>query len=151
MSTSDEFFMSLALEETRVAELEGEVPIGCVIEAGGEVIARGHNRPIAENDPTAHAEIMALREAGRHRKNYRFPDATLYVTIEPCVMCMGAILQARIKRVVYGAADPKAGAVNSLFHLGNDSRLNHELEVTRGVLEEPCRRLMKEFFARKRD
>ncbi|MBZ5554174.1 MAG: tRNA adenosine(34) deaminase TadA [Acidobacteriia bacterium] len=147
---SDDFFMALALEEARNAAKEGEVPVGCVIEMGGRVISGAHNRPITLNDPTAHAEILALREACRRLGNYRLNGATLYVTIEPCSMCVGGILQARIRRLVYGAADEKAGAVDSLFHLATDPRLNHQVEVTRGVREESCRALMKNFFAGKR-
>jgi tRNA(adenine34) deaminase len=149
-NATDDFFMALALEEAKYAQEEGEVPIGCIIELGGRVIAGAHNRPIALQDATAHAEIQALRLAGKHLGNYRLTGATLYVTIEPCAMCAGAMLQARIRRLVYGACDPKAGAIDSLFKLGNDSRLNHQLEVTSGILEEPCRLLMKEFFAKKR-
>ncbi|MFI5176431.1 MAG: tRNA adenosine(34) deaminase TadA [Terriglobia bacterium] len=147
---SDDFFMALALEEARAAREEGEVPVGCVIELRGHVIAGAHNRPIALEDATAHAEILALREAGHRLGNYRLNEATLYVTIEPCSMCVGGILLARIRRLVYGAADEKAGAVDSLFHLAGDRRLNHQVEVTRGVLKESCRTLMKDFFAGKR-
>jgi tRNA(adenine34) deaminase len=147
---SDDFFMALALEEARLARGEREVPIGCVIELGGQVVSGAHNRPIALKDPTAHAEILALREACRRLGNYRLNGASLYVTIEPCPMCVGGILQARIRRLVYGAADEKAGAVDSLFHLASDPRLNHQVEVIRGVREESCRALMKSFFAGKR-
>jgi tRNA(adenine34) deaminase len=147
---SDDFFMALALEEARDAAEEGEVPIGCVIERGGQVISGAHNRPIALKDATAHAEILALREACRRLGNYRLNEATLYVTIEPCSMCVGGILQARIRRLVYGATDDKAGAVDSVFHLANDPRLNHQVEVIRGVREESCRSLIKNFFAGKR-
>jgi tRNA(adenine34) deaminase len=146
----DNFFMGLAIEEAQIAEREGEVPIGCVIAWQGRVIAGAHNRPIALEDATAHAEILALREAGPRLGNYRLNEATLYVTIEPCAMCVGGILQARLKRLVYGAADEKAGAVDSLFHLADDSRLNHQVEVARGVRAESCRGLMKRFFAGKR-
>ncbi len=148
--SADNFFMALAVEEARRAEREGEVPIGCVIECGGRVIAGAHNRPIGLHDATAHAEILALREAGLKLENYRLSEATLYVTIEPCAMCVGAMLHGRIKRLVYGAPDEKGGAVESLFHLANDSRLNHQIEVSRGVLEERCSALMKTFFAGKR-
>lgn len=147
---NDEFFMALAIEEAKRAQGEGEVPIGCVIECGGCVIVGAHNRPIGLRDATAHAEILALREGCQRVGNYRLGDATVYVTIEPCPMCAGAMLQARIKRLVYGAADAKAGAVDSLFNLTNDARLNHQIEVTRGILEENCRALMKNFFAAKR-
>lgn len=146
----DEFFMALAIEEARQAEREREVPVGCVIVVDGRVVAGGHNRPITLHDPSAHAEILALREAGRRLGNYRLCGATLYVTIEPCAMCVGAMLQARVRRLVYGAADPKAGAIDSVFQVGNDPRLNHQMEVTRAVLEEKCGGLLKGFFAKKR-
>ncbi len=149
-ASSDEIFMSWALDEARLAESEGEVPVGCVIEMGGKVIAAAHNRPIGLHDPTAHAEILTLREAARLVQNYRLPEATLYVTIEPCAMCVGAMLHARVKRLVYGAADAKAGAVTSVFQLATDERLNHRIEVTGGVLEERCRAAIQNFFAQKR-
>ncbi|MDD5544245.1 MAG: tRNA adenosine(34) deaminase TadA [Acidobacteriia bacterium] len=142
--------MSLAIEEAREAEREGEVPIGCVVVVESRVIAGAHNRPIALKDPCAHAEILALRQAGRRLENYRLTEAAVYVTIEPCVMCVGAMINARIKRLVYGAPDSKAGAIESLFRLGSDDRMNHQLEVTSCVLEEGCRALMKDFFASRR-
>src|SRR5437667_393888 len=115
----DEQFMRLALEEADAAEREGEVPVGAVVVCGDEVVARGHNRNIAERDPTAHAEIIALREAARHCGNHRLPECSLYVTIEPCAMCAGAIVQARLARLIYGCDDPKAGAVRSLFRIAD--------------------------------
>lgn len=146
----DEFFMSLAIEEARQGELEGEVPVGCVVECGGRVVAGAHNQPITLHDATAHAEILALRDACHRTENYRLSDATLYVTIEPCAMCAGAMIQARIKRVVYGAADRKAGALDSVFHLTADGKMNHPMEVAPGILEDQCRKLLQEFFAKRR-
>jgi len=148
--SDDEEFMGLALEEARCAAADGEVPIGAVVVLDGRVIGRGHNRPIGAADPTAHAEILALREAAGEIKNYRLPRAVLYVTVEPCPMCCGAALQARLARVVYGAPDPKAGAARSLYRLLEDSRLNHEATVTGGVRSEECAALITEFFRARR-
>jgi tRNA(adenine34) deaminase len=145
-----ETLMRAALAEARRGADEGEVPVGAVVAIGDRLIAAAHNRPIALNDPTAHAEVLALREAGRALGNYRMPDATLYVTVEPCVMCCGAIVNARLARVVFGAADPKAGAVESLYRLLGDARLNHEVAVTAGVLAEECAALLREFFMTRR-
>ena len=142
--------MRIALEEARKAGEEGEVPIGAILVSEGEVIGRGRNRPIALSDPTAHAEIQALREGGRRVGNYRLPGSTLYVTLEPCIMCAGAILQARVGRLVFGNADPKGGAVSSLYSLLEDSRLNHRVEVTSGVLQAECRELLRRFFHERR-
>jgi tRNA(adenine34) deaminase len=124
--------------------------VGAVVVQDGRAISRGHNAPIARRDPTAHAEIVALREAGRAVGNYRLTDVTLYTTVEPCIMCCGAILNARVGRLVYGAADPKAGAVASLFHLLEDARLNHRVEVTAGVRAEECAKRLGEFFQARR-
>ena len=126
------------------------MPVGAVVVYEGAVIARAHNAPITLNDPTAHAEILALREAGRKLGNYRLTGATLYVTVEPCPMCCGALLQARVARVVYGAADPKAGAVESLYRLLDDARLNHRVETVGGVLASACGALLREFFEARR-
>jgi tRNA(adenine34) deaminase len=143
--------MGLALEAAREGLAAGEVPVGAVlVEAAGEILARAFNRPIGLHDPTAHAEILALREGARRRGNYRLPGASLYVTIEPCIMCLGAMIQARIRGLVFGAPDPKGGACVSLYHLPEDSRLNHRLEVTGGVREAECRALMQEFFKARR-
>lgn len=142
--------MRAALDEARRGLLDGEVPVGAVVVADGAIVARAHNAPIALSDPTAHAEVLALREAGRKTGNYRLTGATLYVTVEPCPMCCGAALQARIARVVYGAADPKAGAVESLYRLLDDARFNHRVEVVGGVLGGECAALLKEFFDTKR-
>jgi len=151
MTKTHEQFMRLALREAARAARAGEVPVGAVlVDAGGEVIARGFNRPIAGRDPTAHAEIVTLRRAARRIGNYRIPRTTLYVTVEPCAMCAGAILHARVERVVYGAADPKGGAVRTLFRLLEDPRLNHRVEVVAGVLEAESRELLQRFFRSRR-
>jgi len=142
--------MRAALDEARRGLLDGEVPVGAVVVADGAIVARAHNAPIALSDPTAHAEVLALREAGRKTGNYRLTGATLYVTVEPCPMCCGAALQARVARVVYGAADPKAGAVESLYRLLDDSRLSHRVEAVGGVLGGECAALLTEFFETKR-
>lgn len=150
MPTPDLHFMQLALEQARLAERAGEVPIGAVLVANGQVLAAAGNRTITDCDPTAHAEIVVLRAAARLRGNYRLTDATLYVTLEPCAMCAGAIVQARLARVVYGADDPKGGAVRTVFKILNDRRLNHELEITGGVLAEESARLLQTFFQARR-
>ena len=142
--------MREALAEARRALAAGEVPVGAVVVNAGEVIGRGHNRPIGLSDPTAHAEIQALREAALKVGNYRLPGATLYVTVEPCPMCCGATLLARLGRVVYGAPDPKSGGAVSLYRLLDDPRLNHRARVEGGVLGEECRELLTAFFETKR-
>ena len=142
--------MRIALEEAGKAGEEGEVPIGAVLVSEGEVIGKGRNRPIALCDPSAHAEILALREGAAGVKNYRLPDSTLYVTLEPCIMCTGAVLQTRVRRLVFGAEDPKGGAVSSLYALLEDGRLNHRVEVTSGVLREECREFLQRFFRERR-
>lgn len=142
--------MRLALELAREARALDEVPVGAVLVSDGEVIGRGHNRSVSSNDPTAHAEIEALRQAARKAGNYRLPGATLYVTIEPCAMCVGAMIHARIARLVFGAREPRAGAVLSRESLADKTWLNHRIEIAEGVLAEDCGALMREFFARKR-
>lgn len=142
----DKFWMNFALAEARRAVQSGEVPIGAVIVLNNELIGRGHNQPISRCDPTAHAEILALRETAQRLKNYRLTGATMYVTIEPCAMCAGAIVNARIKRLVYGAAEPRQGAVSSVFQICTNSSLNHQVEVIAGVQEEECKALMQAFF-----
>ena len=142
--------MRLALEEAQGAGEEGEVPVGAILVFGGKVIGRGRNRPIALSDPTAHAEILAIRQGANLTGNYRLPGATLFVTVEPCPMCAGALIQARVKRLVYGAEDPKAGGVRSLYFLLEDERLNHRVEVTAGVLLEECREVLRRFFQERR-
>jgi tRNA(adenine34) deaminase len=147
---NDRDFMAIALEEARLAGQKGEVPVGAVVVAGDRVAGRGHNCPIALNDPTAHAEIVAMRAAAAALSAYRLTGATLYVTIEPCVMCIGATINARIARVVYGARDEKAGALGSVYDIGRDGRLNHRLEVVGGIMERECGELMREFFRARR-
>jgi tRNA(adenine34) deaminase len=145
----DAAFMRLALEQAALAQARGEVPVGAVVVRHGQVVGRGHNQPIAANDPTAHAEILALREAARSLASYRLVGASLYATVEPCLMCVGAIVHARVARVVYGVADPKGGAVRSL--LDPDALpLNHRFEAASGVLEAECRELLQEFFRQRR-
>lgn len=143
--------MSLALLEARAALDAGEVPVGAIVVIDGEVAGRGHNQPIARRDPTAHAEILALREAATATGNYRLSGATLFATIEPCAMCAGALVHARVERLVYGAADPRAGAVSSVFQLCSSSALNHQMEIAAGVLEEECRNLIQSFFRGRRE
>lgn len=139
-------WMAQAIELARRAGNAGEVPIGAVVVLDGKCIGEGWNRPIAANDPSAHAEIEALRAAGAHEHNYRLPGATMYVTIEPCAMCAGAIVNARIAGLVYGAIDPRAGGVDTIFQICTSSSLNHQVEVTSGVMAEECRNLMQQFF-----
>ena len=142
--------MRLALEEAELAQREGEVPVGAVVVCEGEVVGSGHNRNIADRDPTAHAEIVALRDAARRAGNHRLPLCSLYVTIEPCAMCAGAMVQARLARLVYGCDDPRAGAVRSLYQLADDPRLNHRAEVLGGVLARECAEKIRAFFQQKR-
>ena len=147
--TPDERWMRQALLEARRALLAGEVPIGAVLVRGEALLARGFNRPIGTSDPTAHAEVVALREAARLEGNYRVPGSTLYVTLEPCLMCVGALLHARVERVVYGGSEPKFGAVRSLLD-ASALRTNHRFEAQAGVLEAECLKLVKDFFTSKR-
>lgn len=143
--------MEVALAEARLAAARGEVPIGAaLVDSTGVIVARNGNRTIELCDPGAHAEMLVLREAGRIFGNYRLSGSTLYVTLEPCVMCAGALVHARVSRLVYGADDPKAGGVVSLFRVGQDARLNHRLEVEGGLLAEECATLLKEFFRQRR-
>jgi tRNA(Arg) A34 adenosine deaminase TadA len=146
----DERWMRAALAEARRGAIEQEVPVGAVVERDGRMVARAHNRPLHTHDPAAHAEILALRRAGRRLGNYRLNGCTLYVTIEPCAMCAGAIVQARVDRVVFGARDPKAGAAGSALKVLNHPKLNHQVEVASGVLKEECAALMREFFQARR-
>ena len=146
-----ETFMTLALDEAKKAGQIGEVPIGAVlVAANGEIISAACNRTIELADPTAHAEILALRQASAEIGNYRLLNTTLYVTVEPCIMCMGAIVHARVARLVFGAPDPKWGAAGSLYDISRDERLNHRVEVLKGVLGADCRSLMQNFFRAKR-
>jgi tRNA(adenine34) deaminase len=146
----DEPFMDLALAEAKKAEASGEVPVGAVIVADGVVIARGFNQPIGRNDPTAHAEITTIREACRKVGNYRLPHTTMYCTVEPCVMCAGAMIHARLERLVFGTPDPKAGSAGSIYNVLTDPRLNHRVEVVSGIRENECAGLLRNFFARRR-
>jgi len=146
----DEEFMRLALAEAEKALQAGEVPVGAVVVRGGEVIASAHNGPVGLKDPSAHAEILALRRAAAEEGNYRLAGTTLYVTIEPCLMCAGALIHARVSRLVFGATDPKGGAVVSLYGVLQDGRLNHRVEATGGVLREACSEILSRFFREKR-
>ena len=143
---ADEDFMHVALEQARLAWEAGEVPVGAVVVKDGEIVGRGFNAPISRHDPTAHAEVMALRAAAARVGNYRLNGCELFVTIEPCAMCAGALVLARIKRLVFGAFDPKAGACGSLYNLVRDKRLNHQVEVVTLVLKEECSALLQVFF-----
>jgi tRNA(adenine34) deaminase len=142
--------MQLALVEAQKARALGEVPVGAVLVSDNQVIATGHNQPISNNDPSAHAEVAALRAAGQNLSNYRLPNTTLYVTLEPCMMCCGAIMHARIARVVYGAADAKTGCVHSVLNLFDNPQLNHHTMVEGGVLAEECAQVLKDFFKERR-
>jgi tRNA(adenine34) deaminase len=146
----DEHFMRLALAQAELAKAAGEVPVGAVIVKDGVVIASGFNQPIGMHDPSAHAEMQALRSAGNQLQNYRLTDCTLYVTLEPCAMCAGAILHARLKRLVFGAIDPKTGVAGSVFNLFEQEKLNHHTVVTGGVLAEECSHMLSNFFAQRR-
>ena len=148
--TEDRELMARALEEARAALEHDDVPIGCVVARGDEVLARAHNARERDQDPTAHAEVLALRAAAAALGSWRLDGCTVYVTLEPCVMCAGAIVLARAERLVYGAPDPKAGAVRSLYNVADDSRLNHRVAVTTGVLEEESGELLRAYFSAKR-
>lgn len=150
MSLDDQQFMSVALDLAREAAAADEVPVGAVVVIDGAIIGRGFNQPILRHDPTAHAEIMALRDAAARLGNYRLPGSTLYVTLEPCVMCTGAIMHARVARVVFGARDLKTGAAGSVLDLYGESRLNHHADIKGGVLAEECGSLLSDFFAARR-
>ncbi len=145
-----ELWMREAIAEARKAESEGEVPVGAVVLLNEKIVGRGHNSPIRMKDPTAHAEIVALRHAAKSNMNYRLPGSILIVTIEPCIMCIGALIQARIEEVIYGAADPKTGAIKSQFQIEKWPQLNHTFQVTSGILEEECSAIMRDFFASRR-
>lgn len=148
---TDEEIMRRALLLAERAEAQGEVPVGAVLVLDGEILGEGWNRPIADKDPSAHAEILALRDAGRRVGNYRFPGSSLYVTLEPCVMCAGAVIQARVQEVLYGAADPKGGACGSVFDLlPSDGRFNHQTACHGGILASECGDLLRDFFRARR-
>ena len=146
----DEKWMSLALEQARKAEEEGEVPVGAILVKDGLLIAKAHNQPISTNDATAHAEIQLLRAAGKKLKNYRLTGTSLYVTLEPCAMCLGAIMHARVEHVVFGAYDPKTGVCGSSENLMDAKCFNHKINLVSGVLENECRQLLKKFFISRR-
>lgn len=151
MRMTDEYYMKLALEQAQKAGQMDEVPVGAVVVSGsGDIIGYGHNRPISACDPTSHAEMEAIRMAARAVKNYRLPDTSLYVTLEPCIMCMAAVVHARIKRVVFGADDPKWGGAGSIIDLAAGAGLNHEVEVRPGILREEASCILKNFFKNKR-
>lgn len=147
---NDEYFMREAISLARAAECLGEVPVGALVVRDGIIVGRGFNSPIGESDPTAHAEIAALRDAGRNLENYRLPGCELFVTLEPCAMCAGAILHARLARVIYGARDPKTGVHGSVVDLFAVDRLNHHTEVLGGVLADECSQMLSGFFAARR-
>lgn len=147
---ADEIFMREALAQAALAAQAGEVPVGAVVVLEGRIVARGFNQPIRSHDPTAHAEVVALRAAARFCGNYRLPDCELFVTLEPCTMCVGAMMHARLKRVVYGAAEPKTGACGSVIDLFARNELNHHTSVTGGVLQDECSGVLKAFFAERR-
>lgn len=146
----DAAFMSRALELARMAEAAGEVPVGAVIVRNGDIVGEGWNRPISTSDPTAHAEIVALRAAAQHLNTYRLLDTTLYVTLEPCAMCAGAMVHSRVRRLVYGATDPRAGAAGSIFNIVQHTALNHRIEVAGGVTADECGALLRSFFVARR-
>lgn len=150
MDDLDGQFMRRAIELAREAEVAGEVPVGAVIVRDGEILAEGFNRPISTHDPTAHAEMVALRAAAARLDNYRLLGTTLYVTLEPCVMCAGAMVHARVQRIVYAATDPRAGAAGSIFNVVHNPALNHRLEVTPGVLGDECATMLRNFFVARR-
>ncbi len=147
--TDDEKYMRQALAQAKLAGDRGEVPVGAVVLSGGKIVSRGYNRPLGLNDPTAHAEVVAIRKAGRKRRNYRLTGCDLYVTLEPCAMCLGAAVQARLRRVVFGALDTKSGAVRSVTRFPL-KEMNHRLEIKGGVLAEECGRILRDFFGTKR-
>lgn len=150
MSEAHSFFMSRALALAHEAEAAGEVPVGAVIVRDDVIVGEGWNRPISTNDPTAHAEIVALRAAAQNLGSYRLLDTTLYVTLEPCAMCAGAMVHSRVRRLVYAATDPRAGAAGSIFNIVQHSALNHRLEIVPGVMAEECGAVLRDFFAARR-
>jgi len=147
----DEKWMQIALNEAKLAMNENEIPVGAVLVKNGKVIAKTHNQPIKKNDPTAHAEIQLLRKAGEQQKNYRLIGSTIYVTLEPCTMCFGAMVHARIDRIVFGASDPKTGVCGSCMNLNEEKFFNHKISITGGVLEEESSELLRLFFKSRRD
>ena len=148
--SNDEKWMRIAIEEASLAMDKNEVPVGAVLVKNDTLIAQAHNKPITKNDPTAHAEIQLLRKAGEQQKNYRLPKSTLYVTLEPCTMCFGAMVHARIDRIVYGASDPKTGVCGSCINLNEENFFNHKISITSGILEKESSELLKLFFKSRR-
>jgi len=148
--SNDEKWMRIAIEEANLAMDKNEVPVGAVLVKNDKLIAQAHNKPITKNDPTAHAEIQLLRKAGEQQKNYRLPESTLYVTLEPCTMCFGAMVHARIDRIVYGASDPKTGVCGSRMNLNEENFFNHKISITSGILEKESSELLKLFFKSRR-
>ena len=146
----DRQFMQQALDQAKLAALAGEVPVGAVLVRDGQIISRGFNQPIGNSDPSAHAEMMALRAAAQDASNYRLPGTTLYVTLEPCTMCSGAMLHARVERVVFGAADPKTGAAGSVINVFSAKQLNHQTQVQGGIMAEECGQILRDFFKERR-
>ena len=146
----DQQYMRMAIEQAQLAAQSGEVPVGAVLVRDGQVISKAFNKPIANHDPSAHAEMLALREAALAQENYRIPGSTLYVTLEPCAMCSGAMLHARIDRVVYGAPDPKTGAAGSVLDLFSSKQINHQTSVEGGIMSEECGQLLRDFFKGRR-
>ena len=149
--TKDEKWMQIAIEEAKLAMKENEIPVGSVLVQNEKIVAQAHNQPIRNNDPTAHAEIQVLRKAGTKQENYRLAGSTLYVTLEPCAMCFGAMIHARIERIVFGALDPKTGVCGSCIDLNKESFFNHKISITGGVLDKECSDLLRLFFKSKRD
>ena len=148
--SEDEKWMQYAITEANIAKVKGEVPVGSILVQNSQIIAKAHNCPISKNDPTAHAEIEVLRKAGKKLLNYRLPKTTLYVTLEPCAMCLGAMIHARIERVVFGASDPKSGVCGSTIDLSSESIFNHQISVSGGVLEDECKNILQSFFKLRR-
>ena len=146
----DRQFMQQALDQAKLAAAAGEVPVGAVLVRDGQVISTGFNRPISSSDPSAHAEMMTLRAAAQIESNYRLPGTTLYVTLEPCTMCAGAMLHARVERVVFGAADPKTGAAGSVLNVFSEKRVNHQTQVEGGIMSEECGQILRNFFKERR-
>jgi tRNA(adenine34) deaminase len=146
----DRQFMQQALDQARLAAIAGEVPVGAVLVRDGEVISTGFNQPITNSDPSAHAEMMALRAAAKEESNYRLPGTTLYVTLEPCTMCAGAMLHARVDRVVFGATDPKTGAAGSVLNVFSEKQINHQTQVEGGIMGEECGQILRDFFKERR-
>ena len=146
----DEKWMKLAIEEAIKAEKKGEVPVGAIIVLNNRIIAKAHNSPISKNDPTAHAEVLAIRNASKKLQNYRLPGTTLYVTLEPCAMCLGAVIHARINRIVFGTSDPKSGVCGSTANLTSETFFNHKIIVNGGILEQDCKQILQSFFKLRR-